>query len=261
MFSLEGKGALIAGGTRGVGKEIALTLARMGATLALTYAHDDAAASAALDEVREIAPKSVLVKADLEDEGETRAMVRTAAERLGTIDIFVMNAVSTTTKSILDVTTRSFWRTMTMNVGGFLVAAQELSELIPDNGRVILITGNTTTRYPTATTEVLGVAKAAMEAVMRLLAFHLGARGITVNAVGLGLVDTDSSRYSLEKEGPGAFELRDRMSRTRSALKRVGTVSDVAGVVAMLCTPEAGYVTGQVVLVDGAMSIASPVEV
>jgi enoyl-[acyl-carrier protein] reductase III len=256
MFSLQGKRALIAGGTRGVGREIALTLARAGAVLALDYAHSDEAAQDALSQVRAIAPGSVLLKADLEDEEQTRAMIRRAARELGGLDIFIMNAVSTTTKSILTVKPHSFWRTMAMNVGGFLIASQELAGLLADNGRVVLISGNTTLRYPTPTTEILGVAKAAMESIVRSLAFALGPRGITVNGLGLGLFDTESSRYALGLEN--SYEARVEITRQRSALKRMGTAADVAGVVAFLCMPEAAYVTGQMIMVDGGISIASP---
>jgi len=256
MFSLENKAALIAGGTRGIGREISLTLARMGATVALNYAHNDEAAAQALAQVREIAPKSILLKADLEDEEQTRSMVRRAVRELCGLDIFIMNAVSTTTKSILAVKPHSFWRTMAMNVGGFLIAAQEISNLISDGGRIVLISGNTTLRYPTPTTEVLGVAKAAMESIVRSLAFALGPRGITVNGLGLGLYDTESSRYALGLEN--SFEARAEISRERTALKRMGKPSDVAGVTGFLCTAEAGYVTGQMIMVDGGISIASP---
>lgn len=259
MFSLDGKAALIAGGTKGVGLEISKTLARMGATVALSYGHNDEAAAVALDQVRAIAPKSFLLKADLEDEEQTRRMVRQAADRMARLDIFIMNAVSTTTKSLLTVKPRSFWRTMAMNVGGFLVSAQELNELISDNGRIVLISGNTTMRYPTPTTEVLGVAKAAMEGLVRMLAFALGPRGITVNGLGLGLYETESSRYALGLDE--SFEKRVRITRERSALKRMGTPSDVAGVAGFLCTPEAAYVTGQMIMVDGGISLASPQEV
>jgi enoyl-[acyl-carrier protein] reductase III len=258
MFSLDGKAALIAGGTKGVGLEISKTLARMGATLAITYAHDDKAAASALDQVRAIAPKSVLLKADLEDEEQTRGMVLQAARELGGLDIFIMNAVSTTTKSLLTVKPRSFWRTMAMNVGGFLVSAQTLSQIISDNGRIVLISGNTTLRFPTPTTEVLGVAKAAMEGIVRMLAFELGPRGITVNGLGLGLYETESSRYALGLDN--SFDARVKISRERSALKRMGKPADVAGVAGFLCTPEAGYVTGQMIMVDGGISIASPQE-
>jgi enoyl-[acyl-carrier protein] reductase III len=256
MFSLENKAALIAGGTRGVGLEIALTLARMGATLALNYGHNDQAAAQALSRVREIAPNSVLLKADLEDEEQTRSMVRRAAADLGGLDIFIMNAVSTTTKSLLQVKPHSFWRTMAMNVGGFLNSVQELGELISDNGRIVLISGNTTLRYSTATTEVLGVAKAAMESIVRTLAFALGPRGITVNGLGLGLYDTESSRYALGLEN--SFDERVKITCQRTALKRMGKASDVAGVAGFLCTAEAGYVTGQMIMVDGGISLASP---
>jgi enoyl-[acyl-carrier protein] reductase III len=256
MFRLEKKTALIAGGTKGVGLEIALTLARMGATLALNYGHNDEAAAEAIKQVQAIAPKSLLLKADLENEEQTRAMVRRAADQLGRLDIFIMNAVSTTTKSILTVKPRSFWRTMAMNVGGFLISAQEICDLLSDNGRIVLISGNTTLRYPTPTTEVLGVAKAAMEGILRMLAFELGPRGITVNGLGLGLFDTESSRYALGVDE--SYATRERITRERSALKRMGTVADVAGVAGFLCTPEAGFVTGQMIMVDGGISIASP---
>jgi enoyl-[acyl-carrier protein] reductase III len=256
MFSLENKAALIAGGTKGVGLEIALTLAKMGATLALNYGHNDEAGAEGLRQVRAIAPKSVLLKADLEDEEQTRSMVRRAALDLGALDIFIMNAVSTTTKSLLTVKPHSFWRTMAMNAGGFLIAVQELKDLISDNGRIVLISGNTTLRYPTPTTEVLGVAKASMESMVRTLAFSLGPRGITVNGLGLGLYDTESSRYALGLEN--SYDQRVEMTRQRSALKRMGKASDVAGVAGFLCTPEAGYVTGQMIMVDGGISIACP---
>jgi enoyl-[acyl-carrier protein] reductase III len=256
MFSLENKAALIAGGTRGVGLEIALTLAKMGATLGLNYGHNDEAAAQGFKQVREIAPKSLLLKADLEDEEQTRSMVRRAARELGGLDIFIMNAVSTTTKSLITVKPHSFWRTMAMNVGGFLTSAQEIGNLISDHGRIVLISGNTTLRYPTPTTEVLGVAKAAMESIVRTLAFALGPRGITVNGLGLGLYDTESSRYALGLDN--SFEARVEISRQRTALKRMGKASDVAGVAGFLCTPEAGYVTGQMIMVDGGISVASP---
>jgi len=258
MFSLENKAALIAGGTKGIGLEIALTLARMGARVALNYGHNDEAAAQALKQVQAVAPGSVLLKADLEDEEQTRAMVRRAARELGGLDIFIMNAVSTTTKSLLTVKPHSFWRTMAMNAGGFLIAVQELKEVISDHGRIVLISGNTTLRYSTPTTEVLGVAKAAMESMVRTLAFALGPRGITVNGLGLGLFETESSRYALGLDN--SYERRAEITRRRSALRRMGTTADVAGVAGFLCTPEAGYVTGQMIMVDGGISLASPQE-
>jgi len=143
-----------------------------------------------------------------------------------------------------------------MNVGGFLISVQELAGMISDGGRIVLISGNTTLRYSTSTTEVLGVAKAAMESIVRSLAFALGPRGITVNGLGLGLYDTESSRYALGLEN--SFDERVKITCERSALKRLGKASDVAGVAGFLCTAEAGYVTGQMIMVDGGISIASP---
>jgi NAD(P)-dependent dehydrogenase (short-subunit alcohol dehydrogenase family) len=95
-----------------------------------------------------------------------------------------------------------------------------------------------------------------MESIVRTLAFTLGPRGITVNGLGLGLYDTESSRYALGLDH--SFDARAEISRQRTALRRMGKPSDVAGVAGFLCTEEAGYVTGQMIMVDGGIGIASP---
>ena len=254
MFDLKGKVALITGGTRGIGRGISLTMAQAGATLALNYRQDEKSAHQTLERIRELAAGSILVQADLESEEQTRAMVRRTGAELGRLDFLVMNAVTTTTKPLLAVKPTSFWRTMTMNIGGFLTAVQEAAPVMADNGRIVLISGTEVTKYCGSNQEVLHVAKSAMESMVHQLAFALGSRGITVNGLGLGLFDTDSTRFLF---GDKFDQFADNM-KSHTALKRIGVPSDVGGVVAMLCSPLASYITGQIIMVDGGTSAMAP---
>ncbi len=254
MFDLKGKVALVTGGTRGIGRGISLTLAQAGATLALNYRQDENSAQQTLERIRQFAPRSILVKADLEDEEQTRSMVRRATTELGRLDFVVINAVTTTTKPLLTVKPTSFWRTMVMNLGGLFVTAQEAAKVIADNGRIVVISGTDVTRYSGPNQEVLHVAKSAMESMVHQLAFALGPRGITVNGLGLGMFDTDSTRFLF---GDKFDDFAAHMS-SRTALKRIGVPADVGGVVAMLCSPLASYITGQIIQVDGGTSAMTP---
>jgi NAD(P)-dependent dehydrogenase (short-subunit alcohol dehydrogenase family) len=254
MFDLKGKVALVTGGTRGIGRGITTALAQAGATLALNYRQDDNSAQQTLTQIQPLAPRSILVKADLEDEEQTRSMVRRAAVELGRLDFVVINAVTTTTKPLLTVKPTSFWRTMAMNVGGLFITAQEAAKVIADNGRIIVISGTDVTRFSGPNQEVLHVAKSAMESMVHQLAFALGPRGITVNGLGLGLFDTDSTRFLF---GDRFDDFAAGMS-ARTALKRIGVPADVGGVVAMLCSPLASYITGQIIQVDGGTSAMTP---
>jgi len=253
MFDLTGKAALVTGGTRGLGREIALVLAEMGADVVVNYHADHRSADDTVAAVSALGRRAVAVAADLEDEEAVRGLVRSAVAELGRLDIVVANAVSTSRKQLLDVTTRSFWRTMRMNVGHLLVAVQEARPYLGDGGRVIAITGACSTRH-VPDNEVLGCAKAAMEAMVRQLAFELGPQGVTVNGVGLGLIDTASSRLLLGD----TFADIEATTVSRSALGRVSTGREVATVVGMLCSPEAGYVTGEIVTADGGVNRAYP---
>src|SRR5438309_266863 len=123
VFDLGGKTALITGGTRGLGKAIALMFTQGGVTVALNYRRDEESAKRALDEVRKHAPKSILVKADIEDEGQVRAMVREAASGLnGRIDILIANAAATAFKPLLEAKTHNLQRTFNQSVVGFVAA-------------------------------------------------------------------------------------------------------------------------------------------
>ena len=193
MFDLSGKTALISGGTRGLGKAMAMVLAKNGVSVALNYRRDDDGAKAALEEVRALAPRAMLAKADLADDASVRAMVAEVAQMFGKIDLLIANAAATAFKPLLEVKPHNVARTFDLSVGGFLAMVQESSKHMGKDGRIIMISGIDSVRMLPGH-GVLGAAKSALESMVRDLAFELGPRDITVNGVNVGYMDTDSSR-------------------------------------------------------------------
>ena len=253
MIDFKDKVALITGGTRGLGRAIALTLARDGATIALNYRRDEDSANRTLAEIRALAPRSILLKADMEEDAQVRALVEGAGRALGRIDILVVNAAATAFKPLLAVKPHNLTRTFNLSVGGFVAAVQETSKFMGDGGRILMISGIDSMRY-LPRHGVLGAAKAAMEAMVRDFAFELGPRGITVNGVNFGMIDSDSSRIYFGDD----FERVLRVTAARTALKRLPELEEIAAVVALLCTPQAGYLTAQTIMVDGGLTLSSP---
>jgi len=253
MFDLSGKTALITGGTRGLGKAIAGVLAKNGVSVALNYRRDDDSAQAAFEEVRALAPLAMLVKADLADDGAVRAMMAEVSAKFGKIDLLIANAAATAFKPLLEVKPHNVARTFDLSVGGFLAAVQEAVKHMGDGGRIIMISGIDSVRMLPGH-GVLGAAKAALESMVRDLAFELGPRGITVNGVNVGYMDTDSSRLYFGAE----FETMTQRAASRCAMGRVPTLEEIASAVCLLCLPEASYLTGQTIMVDGGLTLGFP---
>jgi enoyl-[acyl-carrier protein] reductase III len=256
MHDLNGKVALITGGTRGLGRAISRRLAMLGATVAMNYRRDETSAASALEEVRAIAPKSILLKADLENEGEVRAMVGRVAVEFGKVDILIANAAATAFKPLLETKPHNIQRTFNLSVIGFVAAVQEASRVMPDGGRVLMVSGIDSIRNLPGH-GVLGAAKAALESMVRDFAFELGPRGITVNGMNVGYIDTDSARFYTNYLGI-SWEDFKRRCEERSALKRLPTLDEIAAVACMICLPEASYLTGQTILVDGGFTLHFP---
>ena len=254
MAEFEGKVALITGGTRGLGRAIALRLACGGATLALNYRRDEDSAARTLNDVQAFSPSSILVKADMEDDAQVRAMVARAASEFGCLDILVVNAAATAFKPLLDVKPHNLARTFNLSVGGFVASVQEASKFLSAGGLVVMISGMDSVRYM-AGHGVLGAAKAGMESIVRYFAFELGPRGITVNGVNFAIIDSDSSRLYYGED----FERARSAAIERSALKRLPEIDEIAAIVALLCRPEASFLTAQTIMVDGGLTLADPV--
>jgi enoyl-[acyl-carrier protein] reductase III len=256
MHDLKGKVALVTGGTRGLGRAISRRFATLGATVAMNYRRDEDSAVAALAEVRAIAPQSMLIRADLESEAEVRTMVARAAAELGKIDILVANAAATAFKPLLETKPHNLQRTFNLSVGGFVAAVQEASRVMPDGGRVLMVSGIDSIRNLPGH-GVLGAAKAALESMVRDFAFELGSRGITVNGLNVGYIDTDSARFYTRYLGISWEEFKSRCEQ-RSALKRLPSLEEIAAVAGLICMPEASYLTGQTILVDGGFTLHFP---
>jgi enoyl-[acyl-carrier protein] reductase III len=250
MLDFEGKIAIITGGTRGLGKSIALALARGGATVALNYRRDEESAKAALEEIRAVAPRSILAKADLEDHAQVRAMVSNVAKQLGGVDILIANAAATAFRPLLTVKPHNLARTFNLSVGGFVAAVQEASKYMGDGGRIVVISGFDSVRHLPGH-GILGATKAALESIVRDFAFELGPRGITVNAVNMALIDSDSARFYMGED----FERARHLAIERCALKRFPTADDIASMVALVCTKAAGFLTAQTIMVDGGLTV------
>jgi enoyl-[acyl-carrier protein] reductase III len=253
MADFDGKVALITGGTRGLGRAIALRLARAGAAIVLNYRRDEASARQTLDEVRTYAPASILIKADMEDDAQVRALADQAGTELGRIDLLIVNAAATAFRPLLEAKPHNLTRTFNLSVGGFVASVQAARKYMASGGRIVMISGIDSMRYLPGH-GILGAAKSAMENMVRVFAFELGGLGITVNGINFGMIESDSSRMYFGDD----YDRVLKVAAVRSALKRLPALDEIASVVEMICSPEASYVTAQTIMVDGGLAYASP---
>lgn len=246
--------AVISGGTRGLGRAIALRLARAGATVGLNYRRDEESAARTLADVQQFAPRSILLKADMENDGEVRGMVARVGEQFGRLDFLIINAAATAFKPLAEVKPHHLARTFNLSIGGFVAAVQRASQYMSNGGRIVAISGMDSIRHMDGH-GVLGAAKAALESLVRDFAFELGPRGITVNGINFGLVDSDSSRLYLGAD----FERARAAASARSALGRLPYPDEIAAAVTLLMRPEASFITAQTIMVDGGLTLVSPI--
>jgi NAD(P)-dependent dehydrogenase (short-subunit alcohol dehydrogenase family) len=246
--------ALITGGTRGIGRALALTLAREGATLVLNYKQNEEAARETRERIAALDARVITLKADLEDPQQIDAMFREVEDRCGRLDFFVSNAAASAFKRILDLNVRNLDRTFALNVRGFVHGAIRSVPLMQHGGRMVVLSSYGSLRaYPTYAN--LGSAKAAIEAWVRYMAVEFAPYGINVNGVSGGIIETDSSAYFYRKV-PGMPSLESVLARVPKG--RQGTVQEMADAVAFLLGPQSEYITGQTLIVDGGLSVVSP---
>jgi len=254
---LAGRVAVVTGGSRGIGRGIALRLAADGADCAITYRREEARASEVVAEIEALGRRGLAVPVDLGDPGQVPAAVDRVAQAFSRIDILVANAAATAFRPLLDQKPHNVDRTFAISVDSFVAAVQSVVPRMREGGRIVGISG-VDSPQAMAGHGLLGAAKAAMESLVRALALELGPRGITVNAVSPGFLETDSSRIYVER-GLGQ-EYAAAVGRVVAAtpVRRVGTVEDVAALVAYLVSDGAGFMTGQTLVLDGGLTIVSP---
>src|SRR6185312_5737627 len=255
-MSLEGKTALITGSSRGIGRGIALKLAQQGARVAVHYYQNEAAAKATLAKIRDLGSDGFLLQADACRMDEVHRIFQQVKEEFGTLDIFVSNArteAPTFYQPLMDITLDKWDTAVDSQAKAFLVGAREAAALMREGGRIIAITYAPGGRFGSWQPWVaMGAGKAAMEVLCRYFAVALAPRGITVNALSPGWIE-DSVLNSL----PEAVQetIRSWHQGGWTPMGRLGTPADIGNAVALLCSEEAGWITGQLIDVDGGASL------
>lgn len=255
-MSFKGKNALITGSSRGIGRGIALKLAEMGAKVAIHYYQNESAANHTLAQVRERGSDGYIVQADVSQPDDIRHLFSTVEAQFGTLDIFVSNArpeVPTFFYPTMEITLEQWDMAFDSQAKAFLVAGREVARLMPDGGRILAVTYATGSRTGGLQPWVaMGAAKAAMESLLRYFAVALAKRGITVNAISPSWIE-DSVLNSLPSEVQDL--IRNWHGGGWTPMGRLGTPEDIGKVAALLCSEEAGWITGQVIYADGGASL------
>ena len=239
---LDGKRAFVTGGSRGIGAAIVRRLAREGANVAFSYVSKPDLADAVAREVREVGVKASALQADSADPRALAVAVDQAARDLGGLDILVSSAGIAIVTPIEKYRLEDLDRMLDVNVRAAVVAIQAALPHMKSGGRIVTIGSCNAERMPFAGGAVYAMTKAALVGLVKGLARDLGPRGITVNNVEPGPIDTDMN----PAEGDFADGLRSLMS-----LPRYGSGDEIAAMVAYLVGPEAGFVTGASLLIDG----------
>ena len=255
-MSFQGKNALVTGSSRGIGRGIALKLAKQGARVAVHYYRNREAAQTTLEKIRELGSNGFVVQGDVCQPEQIRCIFQQVRSEFGSLDIFVSNArpeAPAFYEPPMQITLDKWDTAVDSQAKAFLVAVREAAPLMPKGGRIIAITFAPGGRFGSWQPWVaMGAAKAAMESLVRYFAVALASRGITVNTISPGWIE-DSVLNSL----PESFQtgLRNWQERGWTPMGRLGTPADIGNAVALLCSEEASWITGQLIDVDGGASL------
>jgi 3-oxoacyl-[acyl-carrier protein] reductase len=240
--SLKGKVALVTGGSRGIGAAIAKRLAADGASVAITYAKDASSASVVVKAIEAQGGKAVAIQADAVSPEAVQAAVENAVKALGKLDILVNNAGTAIPKPFVDTTLEELDHVINLNIRGLFVTTQAALKHLNDNGRIIMIGSCVGERNLTPGLAAYAATKGAVKMFAQSLSREVGSRGITVNNIQPGPIDTDLNPASGDWATP---------QKAVTALNRYGHVDEVAALVAFVASPESAYITGANLTVDG----------
>ena len=250
---LAGRVALITGSSRGIGRATAWAMAEHGADVVVHYHQARELAEETAQGVRARGQRAWVVAANLEEPGDIAALFQTVREAAGGLDIYVANAAATAFKPTVAMRPHHFERTFNLIVRSLMLAVQQAVPLMAGRpGRIITVSGHGT-QFTLANYAALGSAKGAVETWTRYLAYELGPDGITANCISPGVIATDSARYYLGDR----YDRLDRAVARDTPLGRMGEPDDVAGAAVWLASDLSRFVTGQVIRVDGGLSLAS----
>jgi 3-oxoacyl-[acyl-carrier protein] reductase len=245
MGKLSEKVALVTGGSRGIGAAIAKRLAAEGASLAITYAKDASAAFALINAIELDGGKAIAIQADAADADAVKAAVEKTFATFGRLDVLVNNAGTAIPKPFEEATMEEMDRVLDINVRGVYVATQAALKHMKSGGRVIMIGSAAGERVAAPGLVPYAGTKGAVKMFTQALAREIGSRGITVNNVQPGPIDTDLNPAGGDWAVP---------QKAATALDRYGRVDEVAALVAFVAGPESSYITGANLTVDGGMN-------
>lgn len=254
MRRFENKVSLVTGSSRGIGRALALTLAREGAAIVVNYVRNADLAAETVREIEALGSRAVAVRANMELAEEVDLLFDRVAAEFGRLDHFVSNAAASAFKKITELKAHNLDRSFDLNVRAFVLGAQHAVKLMRHGGRIAALSSYGSIRaYPTYAN--LGSNKAAIEAWVRYMAVEFAPYGINVNAVNGGLIDTESCAYFYENV-PGMAPIESVLTKLPKG--RMGTPQEVADTIAFLLAPESEYITGQTICVDGGLSVIAP---
>jgi len=242
MSKLKGKVALVTGASRGIGAAIAKSLSAEGANVAITYAKDASAASAVVKAIEANGGKAVAIQADAADAAAVKSAVEKAVAALGPLDILVNNAGTAIPKKFEDTTLEELDRVININIRGVFVTTQAALKHMNDGGRIINIGSCVGERMMTPGLVPYSATKGAVKMFSQGLSREVGNRGITVNNIQPGPIDTDLNPAAGDWASP---------QKAATALDRYGSVNEVAALVVFVAGPESSYITGANLTVDG----------
>jgi 3-oxoacyl-[acyl-carrier protein] reductase len=242
MANLTGKKAMVTGGSRGIGAGIVKRLAEAGAAVGFTYRSREDAATALCREVEGGGNRAVALKADSSDSTQLSHAVDKVSATLGGLDIFVSSAGALLFKPIDQFTIKDFEAIVSLDLRAAFVGSKAALAHLPEGGRIIFISSNIADYAALPMTAFYSMVKAGLDGLCKGMARDLGPKGITVNSVHPGPIDTDANP---EEGGPYSADLKRLM-----VTPRFGRPADVGALVAFLASPEAGFITGSIHHVD-----------
>ncbi len=247
---LEGKIALVTGGSRGNGRAIALGFAREGADLAINYRSHEAEALSAVEEIRALGGRAIAVQADTSRSGQVRAMVARVVEEFGRIDILVNNAGVLKRTPFLEISEEEWDWILDVNLKGYFLVGQAVAREMVKRGRGVIINiSSIGQQVPSPNLAHYNSSKGGVSQLTRQMALELASYGIRVNALCPGLIETDLNRADIARE-----EFRN--ARLASIpMKAIGRPEDLVGAALYLASDESRLVTGTHLFVDGGVAM------
>lgn len=247
-MSLEGKLALVTGSGRGIGRAIALKLASQGADIIVDFFRHRESAEQTAKDIQALGVKAEVVRANVGDAAKIDELFDMIGSKFGHLDILINNAASGVGRPLAEIDVKAWEWTMDINVRACLLCAQRAAKLMEGrNGKIVSIS-SLGSRFVLPNYTVVGVSKAALEALTRYLAIELAPLGICVNAIAASAVETEALKFYF-KEGLA------KDSRQATPAGRMVTPEDVAKVVAFLCGEDAFMIRGQTIIIDGGTSV------